>query len=385
VVQAPYTESFSTAIHALGFHALAITFNPALTPLWQSLPRLAFQLTNDRLATEADGTIGYRMTYDALDAMMREHLDTPAIETTTAEAMVGDWQKIAAAGERSTALSDADVNTALLQLSIQHAATQSLGDNPAFGSNGIVRVGDDYLQARIDDGGAWNDSIVPEGTRLIQKYAAWQLGATAALVGNQIAKANFLIVEAANGQSADIQSTTSDGDLLFGGRGNDKLGGAAGSDLLFGRVGGDSVSGGAGWDILAGGNGNDWLYGNSGRDILDGGRGEDIVRGGLAADTFVFSTLQNGGAGDTIADYQEGVDGIALVRARFANIGDMGALSSDAFVEGAAAADANDRIIYDQATGTLWFDSDGTGGNDAVKLATLSGNVSLSADDFTII
>ena len=53
---------------------------------------------------------------------------------------------------------------------------------------------------------------------------------------------------------------------------------------------------------------------------------------------------------------------------------------------GTAAADAGDRIIYDAATGNLYYDSDGTGAVAQVLFATLDnmpGN--LGAADFLVI
>ena len=63
-----------------------------------------------------------------------------------------------------------------------------------------------------------------------------------------------------------------------------------------------------------------------------------------------------------------------------------GALPASAFVIGTAAADAGDRILYDSATGNLYFDSDGTGANAAVLFATLDNTTAaLSASDFQVI
>ena len=48
-----------------------------------------------------------------------------------------------------------------------------------------------------------------------------------------------------------------------------------------------------------------------------------------------------------------------------------GTLAAAAFRIGAAAADASDRIIYNDDTGALFFDQDGTGGAAQVRFATL--------------
>ena len=48
-----------------------------------------------------------------------------------------------------------------------------------------------------------------------------------------------------------------------------------------------------------------------------------------------------------------------------------GTLDANAFVIGNRAADADDRIVYDQATGRLLFDADGSGAGAAIHFATL--------------
>ena len=63
----------------------------------------------------------------------------------------------------------------------------------------------------------------------------------------------------------------------------------------------------------------------------------------------------------------------------------LGALNANAFVTGTAAQDADDRIIYDSATGKLFFDADGSGAGAAVLFATLDAGLALTASDFTVI
>ena len=52
---------------------------------------------------------------------------------------------------------------------------------------------------------------------------------------------------------------------------------------------------------------------------------------------------------------------------------------------GTSAQDADDRIIYDAATGQLYYDADGSGSGAQVLFATLNANLSLTASDFTVI
>ena len=110
-----------------------------------------------------------------------------------------------------------------------------------------------------------------------------------------------------------------------------------------------TIVGNAGANILQGLGGDDYLQGRAGNDTLIGGAGED---------KFLFNTALNAATNvDTITDMTAGVDIIRLDDAFFAGIGPVGVLNADAFHIGAAAADAEDRIVYNSATGQLFFDS----------------------------
>jgi len=54
-------------------------------------------------------------------------------------------------------------------------------------------------------------------------------------------------------------------------------------------------------------------------------------------------------------------------------------------VIGSAAADADDRIVYNQATGQIFFDADGNGAGAQVLFATVNAGTVLSASDFVVI
>ena len=63
----------------------------------------------------------------------------------------------------------------------------------------------------------------------------------------------------------------------------------------------------------------------------------------------------------------------------------LGTLFASAFVVGSAAADGSDRIIYDATTGTLYYDSDGTGATAQVRFAVLSTKPVISHLDFVVV
>ncbi|MGZ8283213.1 MAG: calcium-binding protein, partial [Allosphingosinicella sp.] len=126
------------------------------------------------------------------------------------------------------------------------------------------------------------------------------------------------------------------------------------------------------------------IYGNAGVNVLDGKGGNDVMVGFAGADRFAFTTALGGSNVDAVADFEAGIDKIALDDAVFTGLG-LGALPAGAFRTGATAQDADDRILYDPATGALYFDADGAGGAAAVQFASLSTGLGLGAGDFVVI
>ncbi|MEE1658360.1 cadherin domain-containing protein [Microvirga sp. CF3062] len=149
-----------------------------------------------------------------------------------------------------------------------------------------------------------------------------------------------------------------------------------------GSSGDDVVKGGAGKDTLGGGLGNDMLWGGLGNDVLTGGKGKDI---------FVFDTTTNKKTNvDKISDFSVKDDSIWLENAVFTRIGKgtelkPGKLAKDLFWTGKAAHDVSDRIVYDKATGALYYDQDGTGRAAQVKIATIKKGLPLTEKDFFVI
>ena len=142
------------------------------------------------------------------------------------------------------------------------------------------------------------------------------------------------------------------GDVIWGGQGDDTLMGGEGRDMILGGADDDEIMGDGGDDMLMGGDGKDELMGGTGNDVLMGGDGDDMLMGGDGADTL------DGGAGKSTLD--GGTD-----------TGDA-AGRSDVFVFGAGAT--NSKILN--------FDD-----NDVIDLSDLNlttADVTLAAGSVTI-
>jgi Ca2+-binding RTX toxin-like protein len=123
------------------------------------------------------------------------------------------------------------------------------------------------------------------------------------------------------------------------------------------------------------------LLGGAGNDVLAGGKGSDTLTGGAGADTFRFG-------GDTktdhITDFLPLTDRIELDHLLFKAL-DTGELAANHFVLGTAATKAAQRLVYDEPTGNLWYDADGSGRVKAVLMGVLDNHVTLTLLDFWAI
>jgi Ca2+-binding RTX toxin-like protein len=126
------------------------------------------------------------------------------------------------------------------------------------------------------------------------------------------------------------------------------------------------------------------LTGNTNDNILDGGLGADTMAGGLGNDTFRFTTALSPSNVDKIVDFNVAQDTIQLDNAIFTGLA-AGTLAAGAFRVGAAAADADDRIIYNNATGTLAYDADGNAAGGATVFATIVPWTALTSSEFLVI
>jgi serralysin len=157
------------------------------------------------------------------------------------------------------------------------------------------------------------------------------------------------------------------------------------NNTLNGGNGNDRLNGGLGNDSLIGGVGNDVLNGSTGNDTLTGGAGVDTLTGGANNDFFVFNAPLNAANRDVVTDFFAPQDTFRLENAVMAGLGVAGALSANRFFAGAAAHDADDRVIYNKVNGALSYDSNGSAAGGVTVLATLTNKPVLTAADFVVI
>ncbi len=307
-----------------------------------------------------------------------------------------------------------------------------IGDGSANWLNG--QAGDDWLEgaggADTMLGGDGNDtyvvtssadSLTETGTvgsqaDTVRSAVTWTLGAN---LERLVLTGSGAINGTGNGL-ANLLSGNGAGNLLNGGAGNDTLVGGLGNDTYVVNVAGDRiVEGGPGdtdtvqssvtWtlglqlenltllgstaingsgntsnNVLTGNTGANTLNGAAGNDTLDGKAGLDTLTGGAGLDTFRFSTAPAAANADRLSDFVSADDRIVLDDAVFAGIGPVGSLAAAAYRAGAAAADASDRVVYNAATGQLFYDADGNGAGTAVLFATVAANTAITLGDFFV-
>ncbi len=141
-----------------------------------------------------------------------------------------------------------------------------------------------------------------------------------------------------------------------------------------------------GWanNTMYGTSGNDTFYGRDGDDLIVGKQGNDLLYGEAGRDMFVFDVTPGTSNIDRIADFNVNEDRIHLENAIFTKL-TAGNLPSSAFVIGSRAYDANDRIIYDNKTGILSYDADGSGAAAATQIASLATGLNMTASQFYVI
>ncbi len=241
---------------------------------------------------------------------------------------------------------------------------------------------------------------------------------------NMVARANIENLETSNagattaltlvGNALNNRITGNAGaNTLNGGIGNDTMDGGAGNDIYYVDSQNDVIIDSAGTDTvrttvsytlandlaieslmagtttvalnLFGNNLGQRIQGNNLSNIIGGKGGNDTLISGQGNDSFLFDTALNATTNkDTIIDFNPANDTIRLDDAIFTTLS-AGTLQASKFYVGAAAHDADDRIIYNRSTGLLSYDADGNGAGAAVAFAVINNKAALTNADFLVV
>jgi Ca2+-binding RTX toxin-like protein len=281
------------------------------------------------------------------------------------------------------------------------------GDDILLGGTGntdVYQFGLDDGMDLIRDAGGNNDSIsivttLPTDSTIISNLnfervgtdLVINVGATQITVDDHYVAANSVeSIRFTNGgtvygyalSSNSYSLSTDNATPLEGSNQRDVIASSSGAEALNGNNGNDLLFGNGGVDTINGGSGNDLMVGGAGDDRLSGGTGNDVLVGGTGSDTFVFA---NSGISDADRVYDFNASGTAgsgdfieLSDAVFSLIGSSGStLSGSEFGSsngsGASATFGSGvHVIYDSATGNLFYDSDGGSSANRSLIATFA-------------
>ncbi|NBU59850.1 MAG: hypothetical protein EBS23_08865, partial [Betaproteobacteria bacterium] len=172
---------------------------------------------------------------------------------------------------------------------------------------------------------------------------------------------------------------------------SDGLGGSFGGEAFTG-AGNDTITGSTSDDIIDGGAGNDSINAGTGDDLILGGLGSDTLTGGVGADNFHFDFLSDAPASsnaDTVTDFKIAEsDRLVILVEGLVTRADGVTLSPTLFESGSgrtAAQNSATRLVYDTASGNLFYDADGAGGTAAIRVVTLTGRPALTADQIEVL
>lgn len=141
-------------------------------------------------------------------------------------------------------------------------------------------------------------------------------------------------------------------------------------------------------NVIIGNSGNNSLSGFDGNDIIDGLGGNDAYLGGAGKDIFRLSTAPNAKSNvKTVVDFVQGEDAVEINAAAFKwKDVPLGALLAENFGSNAdgVAETETQRLVYNNTTGQLFYDADGSGRGKAVLVAVFENAPDLQHTDITL-
>lgn len=103
----------------------------------------------------------------------------------------------------------------------------------------------------------------------------------------------------------------------------------------------------------------------------------------MGSDRFIYLNPNEGG--DVTEDFEVGTDKILIVSAVFDRELSSGILAAGSFVIGAVATDTEQRFIYNDITGDLFFDLDGNGAQTQQLITSIDAATGLNFSDIQVL
>lgn len=133
---------------------------------------------------------------------------------------------------------------------------------------------------------------------------------------------------------------------------------------------------------ISGSNHNDTLQGNDANNFIEGADGTDLLSGAAGVDEFYWGNDVEIDDKDRITDFI--ATGVNKEHLSFSHENITGMTTTIVLVNGTNATAAVGTFIYTVSNHTLYWDSDGTGGNAKTAIVTLDNVAALSVDNFWI-
>ncbi|HAG83105.1 MAG TPA: hypothetical protein DCL61_18565 [Cyanobacteria bacterium UBA12227] len=246
-----------------------------------------------------------------------------------------------------------------------------------------------YRSNDVFSGGSGNDTFNPGLGRNDEVYG---------YTGDDLLILDYSIGDTGIGISMNISSST------YGSKGNVYRYTTSTSSsyldyLYFQDIDRFNIKGTSKNDNITTWSGDDSINGGAGNDRINGRGGDDTVTGGSGVDRFIYNTgssfTTNDVGVDTITDFVRGTDRIVLDKTTFTTLTSVagGGLNSSDFAVINASDDGElvagglaDRIVFNQATGDLFYNQNGTtaGLGSGGMFANLSGVTTLSGSNFLV-
>lgn len=329
-------------------------FNNSIEALPESLREGAAAAMNEARGSAAEGVDPEVAAMDALTQYIAENSENSELSPEDISALENI---VGAAGAYADAVETADKGVDVVDKAAESFAKSDLAAMKADLA-GQLGVSPDQLIVLSGTDGDDNISI-----------GRGENGGLCVTIGDKVynytaEEAKYLIIDGGAGNDYIWAEEEGDGWLkqdlhIFGGAGNDDIGGGDGSNLiyggdgddeLYGGMGNDQIHGGAGNDIiegydgddfLSGGDGNDEISASDGNNVIDGGDGDDILDGGSGADLILGGAGNDsveGGMGDDCID---GGDGDDVIKGQAGSDVILGGAGND-LIEGGDGCDAID-------------------------------------------